>query len=915
MIGYIDLSGEWSLELDEKMEGKTLPFSDSIRLPNSTSNAKKGRFNKSRKTDCLTDTYQFEGWAWFSKDIDFSKAVGKNAFIFFERTRISTLFIDGKEIGSFDSLVSPHIYDVTDYISEGIHTVTVKVSNVGYKTYGGHLTSADTQTNWNGIIGRMELQIFDKTYVKDVFVESDIHSKTLRIKADVVGDNFGTVTVSAVGFDGPKAKNDQIIPPCQYNYSDGKIDVVYQMGDDAYLWDEYRPYLYNLTITVGNDVYSTIVGLREFKTDGDKFTINGKKTFLRGKHDGMIFPKTGFMPADTAEWLRVMSISMDYGMNHYRYHTCCPPEAAFIAADMLGIYMEPELPFWGTIAAKGEEGYNEEEQEFLIAEGFRMMKTFGNHPSYCMMSLGNELWGTPSRVNEIIGGFKEKDTRFLYTQGSNNFQFFPNVLENDDFFCGVRLSHDRLLRGSFAMCDAPPLGHIQTRKPATDMCYDGMIHPSVKIGENQASADGTVQIQYGTTMKVVKASEADASFIPEVPIVTHEIGQYVTYPNFDEIEKYTGSLKARNFEIFKERLKQAGMEHLAKDFFKASGKLAVACYKEEMEAVFRSRLLGGFQILDIQDFIGQGTALVGVLDAFMDQKGTCSPQEWRMFCSDAVLMARFNSYTYESGDKFKAHIEIAYYRNYSIDSKTLKWELKCSCKTTVASGSKVIDHKEGQNYIDICDIEVTLPKTDVVRDVELRLEVEGTDIKNSYRIWVFPIVESVDISGAYIFENTYSPDAEKLLSEGKTILVVPDIEKLNESDYIQGFYCQDFWCYSMFRAISEMMKKPEPVGTMGLLIDNNHPALSQFPCEKFSTEQWWEIVENSKSEILDDCYENKKFIIRTIDNFERNHQLGMLYEYEHGGGKVVVCNCDFDKLSQSAAGRQFIKSVIDYCKN
>ena len=180
---------------------------------------------------------------------------------------------------------------------------------------------------------------------------------------------------------------------------------------------------------------------------------------------------------------------------------------------------------------------------------------------------------------------------------------------------------------------------------------------------------------------------------------------------------------------------------------------------------------------------------------------------------------------------------------------------------------------------------------------------------------MFPIVESVDISGAYIFENTYSPDAEKLLSEGKTILVVPDIEKLNESDYIQGFYCQDFWCYSMFRAISEMMKKPEPVGTMGLLIDNNHPALSQFPCEKFSTEQWWEIVENSKSEILDDCYENKKFIIRTIDNFERNHQLGMLYEYEHGGGKVVVCNCDFDKLSQSAAGRQFIKSVIDYCKN
>ena len=55
---------------------------------------------------------------------------------------------------------------------------------------------------------------------------------------------------------------------------------------------------------------------------------------------------------------------------------------------MLGIYMEPQLPFWGTIQAPGEEGFNEEEQNFLIAEGFRMLDAFGSHPSYCMMSAG-----------------------------------------------------------------------------------------------------------------------------------------------------------------------------------------------------------------------------------------------------------------------------------------------------------------------------------------------------------------------------------------------------------------------------------------------------------------------------------------------------------------------------------------------
>jgi hypothetical protein len=59
----------------------------------------------------------------------------------------------------------------------------------------------------------------------------------------------------------------------------------------------------------------------------------------------------------------------------------------------------------------------------------------------------------------------------------------------------------------------------------------------------------------------------------------------------------------------------------ADDFFYTSGKLSVQCYKEELEAAARTKRLAGYQILDIQDFSGQGTALVGILDAFMDNKG------------------------------------------------------------------------------------------------------------------------------------------------------------------------------------------------------------------------------------------------------------------------------------------------------
>lgn len=907
MIGKIDLSGEWKLCLDKDCKGKNLVFDDTINMPNTTSNAQKSEYNSKREEGFLTDTYLFEGWAWFSKEIDFNKLECKNLKLFLERTRITTVYIDGKKIGTQESLCTPHIYDLNEYIDTGVHEVRICVSNVNYKTKGGHLTSPDTQSNWNGITGRMELIGYNEAYVENVMVWPDISNKTCRITADVFGSETGSVSVSAESFNSDTVHKPDVQ---NFDFNGGKLDITYKMGDDCLLWSEHTPNLYKLSIRLDGDVSTHIVGMRDFKTDGGKFTINGRKTFLRGKHDGMIFPKTAYAPCDVDEWIRVMKISKSFGMNHYRFHTCCPPEAAFIAADMLGIYMEPQLPFWGTIYTEGEEGYNKEELDFLTSEGFAILKAYGNHPSYCMMSMGNELWGSKEKLNEIIGNYKAFDNRHLYTQGSNNFQWFPNVVENDDFFVGVRLANDRLIRGSYAMCDAP-LGHIQTDKPAANHDYDGAVSPAKKASATETSADGTVQIQYGTTMKTVKASDADADFIPKVPIVTHEIGQFETYPDFREIEKYTGSLKAKNFEIFRERLDEKGLLPLAEDYFKCSGQLAKACYKEEMEAVFRSRLLGGFQILDIQDFSGQGTALVGMLDAFMDNKGIITDEEWREFCNDVVALARFDKYTFVSGEEFNAHTELVYYRPSNYNGKLL-WNICDSAGKMIGSGEFTVSVC-GQNYIDLGEIKVKMPEVSKVTNVTLTLVLEGTDVKNHYDLAVIPSVDNVDLAGAYIFENTESEEAVKLLKQGKTILIVPDLEKLENS--IEGFYCQDFWCYHMFALISRMMEKPEPVGTMGLLINNEHPALSQFGSEKYSTPIWWDIVQNSRSEIIDDCPEGKNVIVRTIDNFERNHNLTMLYEYSKLNGKVVVCNCDFDKLAETPEGRLFIKSIVDYVRN
>lgn len=905
MIGLIDLSGEWSLSLDENMKltQSEVVYDDSINLPSTTSFAKKGKENTARETGFLTDAYKFEGNAWFKRKVNLEGFEDNKVFLFLERTRISTIFVNDKMAGVEDSFVAPHVFDVTNFLVNGENTIEICVANKGYKTGGGHMTSPDTQSNWNGITGEISLRIYENTHIIKAFVESDIHDMTLKISADISTKASGIAKIYALSFN----NENEVFEPTEVEFSDGKLSAIYPMKN-AKLWSEFEPNLYKLFIQIGNDVFDTVVGLREFKTQGDKFVINGKKTLLRGKHDGLIFPKTGYAPTDVDEWLRILKISQSYGFNHYRFHTCCPPEACFTAADILGIYLEPQLPFWGTITTPEDENHNQTEQDFLISEGFKMMEAFGNHPSFCMMSMGNELWGSKEKINEIMGGYKAVDSRHLYTQGSNNFQWFPNVIENDDFFVGVRLANDRLIRGSYAMCDAP-LGHIQTDRPSTTHNYDDIVIPKKTASSTEISKDGTVQIQYGTTMKTVKASEADADFIPNVPILTHEIGQFETFPDFSEISKYTGPLKARNFEIFRERLEEKGLLPLADKFFRASGKLAGECYKEELEAVYRSKTIAGFQLLDLQDFTGQGTALVGILNAFMENKGNISREEWVRFCGETVVLGIFDSYTFECEDVFNAQIRLVNFSDKSFDGKTLTATLSGENFNEIKLSEKISAGDE--NYIDVMNFTAKMPNVNKSQKVYFSIKIEDTNVENLYTLWVYPKIETPNTNENFVFENL-NDDAQKLLEQGKTVLIVPQLSKLENS--IQGFYCADFWCYPMFRSISEMMNKPNPVGTMGLLIDENHPALSQFDTEFFSTHQWWEIVENSRSEILDDNFSDKKIIVQTIDNFERNHVLGLMYEYAHKNGKVVVLNADLEKLKNSPEGRCFIKSVLDYCK-
>lgn len=1042
----LNLSGTWQFALDGEKQGlkqefyKRTSFGDTIDLPTTTAEAKKGEKGTARFAGYLTETYHFEGYAWYLKEIEIPiEEEGKRFFFSMERTRKSTVWVDGEQVGSFDSFYVEHRYELSKWLIPGKHTLVVMTDNTDYVSNGGHMTSPDTQTNWNGILGEITLESFEDISIDKMWVypsrkekNVDIHlqlshdnilsdiqvcvncqltrlrmkegrdfehfeplcTQTARTRREWIAENKGqdlpyvieTLRVLPGKVYEVSPVKDLQSADSQSNTSqsetrqsttvqsnpvqlgllhletfgtldgeketgvlDTEMTIRYPLGEDAREWDEYNPYVYELTVSILRDDQvlcerTSHFGLRDFTYRELTLYCNDKEIFLRGTHDAMVFPLTGYAPMDLDSWLHVYGTSREYGLNHYRYHTCCPPKAAFLAASYLGIYVQAELAFWGSIYDAGDENYNKEQQDFLLAEGIRALDAFGDLPSYFGMSMGNELWGSKEEINRLMGVLKAHDNRHLYTQGSNNHQFVPSVLPNDDFFSGVRFSKYRLFRGSYAMCDAP-LGFVQTERPGAYWDYDEMISPR-EIVKGAASKGGTIQIQYGTGIKEVEVSEGEEEVIPHVPVVSHEIGQYEFTPDFHEIGLYTGVLQPENMKIFRERMEEKGLLRHADDYFRASGKLAAACYKLELEAAFRSANLSGFQLLDIKDYSGQGTALVGILNAFNINKGAITREDWRMFCSDAVLLPTLDSFVMRGGDCVSSEVKLRYYRPEKLTNVRLKaaWYMKKQAgdhNTRLREVAvQTLDCAEitGRGLLTLGTIELKVPECDDNAEYVLRFSLTSDnagDIVNAYDVFVyedctdsrdcFCVVNSLNLNGtrhSYQSENVcITSDNNAALEEwnkGESVLLFVKPDSTLPDSTLKGEYCTDFWCYPMFRSISEGAGKPVPVGTMGLLIDTKHPALAGFACEEYTTAQWYQIVMHSAPRILDRIQEAKdiKPIVRMMDNFERNHNLGLIYEVTRGNAKMLVCEADLLTLKEEYPEAMCLyRSLVNYVQS
>ncbi len=883
------LAGEWRLLLGgpapvaaPDAPPPPLVFNDTIVLPATTATANKGPLCDERRITSLTPVHRYEGPAWYERDVVVPAAwQGKRVVLFLERTKYTRVWLDGRAMGENPLLCTSHEY-VLGPLAPGSHKLTVLVDNSRKPVPGeNHQISDNTQGNWNGLLGRLELRATDSVWIDRVDVTPDVAARTFRLSIALGNSSnspeSGTVTVEAVSYNHPGNPHQpaKIVHPTDAIPASGVVEFDLPLGPDAKPWDEFSPALYRLTVTLespaGRDVRVVTTGLREFAARSSQFTINGRTTFLRGKTDNCVFPLTGHPPLDVAGWRSYFRVLLDYGINHVRFHSWTPPDAAFTAADELGLYLQPELPFWGE--------WNDNIRRALQPEGEAILRTYGQHPSFVMLALGNEHWNGRAVMGETVAALRKLDPTRLYAEGSNNFLWAPELSPGDDYWTTVRVP---------SPAGAQPASYANVRA-----CF------STNDKDN-----GHIQTGPANTRHDYSAAIAG---IP-VPVIGHEVGQYTVTPNFDEIAKYTGVFRARNLEYFRDKAAAAGLLDQAGDFFRASGKLAALCYREELEAALRTPGFGGFHVLDLQDFPGQGTALVGLLDAFLDSKGAITPAEFRMFCGPQVLLARFDRYVWTGGETFSADLDLAHYGPTDLPAGTLAWTLRDGDGRIVARGSEKHGALAQGGVRRVATVQTALPAVTAAQKLVFEATLDGTGILTSYPLWVYPgTLSAVPIAPANVtIARHFDAAVQAGLAAGGRVLLMPDAAHPFAHTPGGGFMT-DFWCWPMFY---------NTPGTMGLLIQPDHAALAGFPTETHSNWQWFNLVRPSQPVVLDSLPVTLRPAVQVIDNLDRVHRLGLVFETKVGAGRLLVCAADLPAVApQHPEARQLLASLLSYASS
>ncbi len=855
----ISLRGNWQYCIDEDDTGLknsfyNNSFENTCILPGSTGTNKIGEFEYTN-TDTLSkdavkrlrQRNKYVGVMWYKSSFCVcEEALSKNAFLYLERVMFSSMvFVNGKNAGYKTSLCTPHVYNITELLTKGENSIVIRVDNRDCENIGIYPSAYtdEAQTIWNGIVGEIKVEFKDEAYIESLKVFTDIHTKSIYGKI-YINSNICINTKLQFNL---KSSGENITTVCNpisiekglnsYNFNipvEGSIN----------LWDEFCPNLYDFSVGIsdmGLSEQTMQIGYREIKSEGRNILLNGRPLFLRGNIDSCIYPITGFPPATEAEYEMIFGKAKDYGLNHIRFHSWCPPQAAFDAANRLGLYLLVEGPVWLDNWMNFPLGSKPEHYMYIHEEAERIINTYGNNPSFCMFSNGNEINGDFNILKKIA---KElKDSRFLFTLTSN---WDRKITEYDDYFVGQSIN-DVGLRGQYFLDDL---------------------------------VEGTF-LNYN-----------DAVAEEDIPIITHEVGQYCVFPDINEIDLYNGVLYPANFIAIKTEMQKNGLLKYHDKFLYASAKLSAMLYKDEIEAALRTEGLAGFQLLALHDFPGQSTATVGILNALWGEKGAVTKEEFTNSCNCVTPLAILEKRIYKNTEILKGAVKIANYYSDSIENSLVV--LNVSDETDIVFTKQTYINLEiGLNSV----FEFSFDLSSVKEAKHLTIAASVNDIYvNNWSIWVYPEYSRVQLP-PYVCTD-YLTLEERLLN-GETVLFIPPSKQIKRC--LRGSFFPVFWSPVHF----------ECKDACGLYINNSHNIFGSFPTADYGQYQWKMLLESSVSIEIDDV--DIEPITLVVPNYFYMNKRTNLFEANVSNGKLIVCTLDI--LKDDVTAKALRESIFSYVES
>ena len=858
----------------------------------------------------FTRLHTYEGEARISRKVTVPDYGNDRLFVLAERARALRLAVDGGECEVFQqgTLSTPYIFELTG-VTPGEHELTFFSDN----SYPGMPKDAicyssaatdETQTNWNGILGNLCMytrpknfiecvRIYPKKlkrsggYVADVCVELAPGAKEtlkdakiiLRSEALAETEEFGKTQKSAEIFTHLGDALTKIEAAGPENRK--TVEIWFRdlpLRENVKLWDEEEGNLYEMAATLDSGTaaehgvnssveYRTRFGIRIFGDNGSgRCALNGRTIFLRSEANCAEYPETGHPPMTVSEWKEILQKYRSYGINCVRFHSHCEPEAAFTAADELGMLLQPELSNWNPKDAFA----TEESIRYYRTELTAILKTYANHPSFVMLTLGNELQARGEgrdRMQDLVRTAKQLDPTRLYANGSNTFYGEEGCDPESDFYTSQSCK-DVVIRGTFS----------------------GM---RGYINENYPSADHT----YDAAMAEIRKSYTK-------PVFSFEVGQFEVLPDFEELESFHGISDPVNLKLIKKRVEERGLLPTWEKYVEATGELSRLAYREEIEAAMRTRELSGISLLGLQDFPGQGTALVGMMNSHMEPKPYpfARPERFREFFTESRIFVKMPRYTYEEGEHLTAEVEVANFGKESIAGE-LGWTLGYrDCAVNSGRGELRCDRADGQKncppgtYTLLGRLDIPLEVKGV--SAALILTVSIGDCTSTYPVWVYQKTSPECPKNVYE-TRVFDEQTRAVLQNGGRVYLSPDADKESLPYSIKTQFTTDFWSVGTFT---------DQEGGMGQLIDTEHPILKEFPTDFHTDWQWW-IMATKRAVILP---HPMKTIITEMDSYAFLRPMAQLIEFRCLKGKVLLSTMELHKSQQYPEARALQTAIYEY---